>query len=46
MRHKIDRFDSGKYYAEGDTSDSDLDSDPKPEPETQAFTPTPINENK
>ncbi|CAG8769919.1 15792_t:CDS:2, partial [Dentiscutata erythropus] len=27
MRHKIDRFDSEKYYAEGDTSDFDLDSD-------------------
>ena len=46
LRHKIDRLDAGKNYAEGDTSDSDLDSDPKPEPETQAFTPTPINENK
>jgi len=45
MRHKIDRFDSGKYYAEGDTSDSDLDSNPEPEPETQAFTAKPINEN-
>ncbi|CAJ0835970.1 13409_t:CDS:2 [Entrophospora sp. SA101] len=31
LRHKIDRFDSGKYYAEGDTSDS--------EPESQISTP-------
>ncbi|CAG8572054.1 15085_t:CDS:2 [Funneliformis mosseae] len=45
MRHKIDYFNSGKYYAEGDTSDSDLNSDPEPEPETQAFTPKPINKN-
>ena len=36
MRHKMDRHDSGMYYAEGDTSDSDLDSDLEPEPETQA----------
>ncbi|RIB10164.1 hypothetical protein C2G38_2250940 [Gigaspora rosea] len=45
MRHNIGRFDSGKYYAEGDTSNSDLDSDPEPEPETLAPTPKPINEN-
>ncbi|CAG8803648.1 25213_t:CDS:1, partial [Dentiscutata erythropus] len=45
MRHKIDRFDSGKYYAEGDTSDSDLDSDPEPEPETRAPTPKSTSEN-
>ncbi|CAJ0830067.1 283_t:CDS:2 [Entrophospora sp. SA101] len=31
LRHKIDCFDSGKYYAEGDTSDS--------EPESQISTP-------
>ncbi|CAG8540663.1 12113_t:CDS:2, partial [Cetraspora pellucida] len=37
MRHKIDCFDSGKYYAKGDTSNSDLNSDPELEPETQAF---------
>ncbi|CAJ0834277.1 1584_t:CDS:1 [Entrophospora sp. SA101] len=34
MRHKIDRFDSGTYYAEGDTS-SDSDSDTEPEPKSQ-----------
>ncbi|RIB08814.1 hypothetical protein C2G38_2210659 [Gigaspora rosea] len=45
MRHNIGRFDSGKYYAKGDTSNSDLDSDPEPEPETLAPTPKPINEN-
>nr|CAG8684005.1 4190_t:CDS:2 [Entrophospora candida] len=27
MRHKIDCFDSGTYYAEGDTSDSDTNPD-------------------
>ncbi|CAG8748840.1 10373_t:CDS:1, partial [Dentiscutata erythropus] len=45
MRHKMDRHDSGMYYAEGDTSDSDLDSNLEPEPKTQTFTPKPINEN-
>ncbi|RIB23782.1 hypothetical protein C2G38_2288261 [Gigaspora rosea] len=45
MRHNIGRFDSEKYYAEGDTSNSDLDSDPEPKPETLAPTPKPINEN-
>src|SRR6185312_9778804 len=45
MRHKMDRHDSGMYYAEGDTSDSDLDSDPEPEPEALAPTPKAINEN-
>ncbi|CAG8724145.1 24165_t:CDS:2 [Dentiscutata erythropus] len=45
MRHKIDRHDSGMYYAEGDTSDSDLDSDLKPEPEIRAFITKPIDKN-
>jgi len=45
MRHKIDRHDSGMYYAEGDTSDSDLDSDLEPEPEIQAFITKPIDKN-
>ncbi|KAF0469679.1 hypothetical protein F8M41_025509 [Gigaspora margarita] len=45
MRYKIDHFDSEKYYAKGDTSDSDLDSDPEPEPETLAPISKPINEN-
>ncbi|CAG8545352.1 24710_t:CDS:2, partial [Gigaspora rosea] len=40
-----DWFDSGKYYAKGDTSDSDLDSDPELDPKTLAPTPKPINEN-
>ena len=37
MRHKIDRFDSGKYYAEGDTSDF--------EPESQISTSQSKNNN-
>ncbi|CAG8550399.1 9369_t:CDS:2 [Acaulospora colombiana] len=45
MRHKIDRHDSGMYYAEGDTSDFDLDSDLEPEPEIQAFITKPIDKN-
>ncbi|CAG8704712.1 13671_t:CDS:1, partial [Gigaspora rosea] len=45
MRHKMDRHNSGMYYAKGDTSDSDLDSNLEPEPKTQTFTPKPINEN-
>ncbi|CAG8582647.1 9675_t:CDS:2, partial [Acaulospora morrowiae] len=27
LRHKIDRFDAGKNYTEGDTSDSESESD-------------------
>ncbi|CAG8569568.1 8366_t:CDS:1, partial [Acaulospora morrowiae] len=27
LRHKIDHFDAGKNYAEGDTSDSESESD-------------------
>nr|CAG8676457.1 5151_t:CDS:2 [Entrophospora candida] len=34
MRQKIDRFDSGTYYAEGDTS-SDFNTNPEPEPKSQ-----------
>ncbi|CAG8822940.1 23895_t:CDS:1, partial [Dentiscutata erythropus] len=45
MRHKMDRHNSGMYYAEGDTSNSDLDADPEPEPEALAPTPKAINEN-
>ena len=45
MRHKMNRHDSGMYYAEGDTSDSDLDSDLEPEPEIQAFITKPTNKN-
>ncbi|CAG8757125.1 13356_t:CDS:2, partial [Dentiscutata erythropus] len=45
IRHKMDRHNSGMYYAEGDTSNSDLDADPKPEPEALAPTPKAINEN-
>ncbi|CAJ0847315.1 8712_t:CDS:1, partial [Entrophospora sp. SA101] len=37
LRHKIDRFDSEKYYAEGDTSDF--------EPESQISTPRSKNNN-
>ena len=37
MRHKIDRFDSGTYYAEGDTSsDSDTNPDTNTEPEPKS----------
>ncbi|CAJ0842407.1 19137_t:CDS:2 [Entrophospora sp. SA101] len=36
MSHKINRFDSGTYYAEGDTSsDSNSDSDTKPKPKNK-----------
>ncbi|CAJ0834170.1 22_t:CDS:2 [Entrophospora sp. SA101] len=38
MRHKINRFDSGTYYAEGDTSsdsDTNLDTNTEPEPKSQ-----------
>ena len=36
MRHKIDRHDSGMYYAEGNTSsDSDTNPDTEPEPKSQ-----------
>ncbi|KAF0405055.1 hypothetical protein F8M41_008978 [Gigaspora margarita] len=45
MRHKIDHFDSEKYYDKGDTLDSDLDSDPEPESEILAPIPKPINKN-
>ncbi|RHZ56117.1 hypothetical protein Glove_406g20 [Diversispora epigaea] len=48
MRHKIDRFDSGMYYAEGDTSDSESESDSNDslelgpsEPKAQASTSQP-----
>ncbi|CAJ0921168.1 2964_t:CDS:2 [Entrophospora sp. SA101] len=34
MRQKIDRFDSGTYYAEGDTT-SDFDTNSEPEPKSQ-----------
>ncbi|CAG8599529.1 23469_t:CDS:2 [Cetraspora pellucida] len=45
MRYKIDHYNSGMYYAEGDTFDSDLDADPEPEPEALASTSKAINEN-
>ncbi|RHZ53398.1 hypothetical protein Glove_442g12 [Diversispora epigaea] len=50
MRHKIDRFDSGMYYAEGDTSDSESESDSNDSlelgpSEAQASTSQPKNNN-
>ncbi|CAG8730321.1 22272_t:CDS:2, partial [Dentiscutata erythropus] len=45
IRHKIDHFDSGKYYAEDDTSDSNLHLNLEPELKTLASTLKPINEN-
>ncbi|CAG8505452.1 11301_t:CDS:2 [Acaulospora morrowiae] len=50
LKHKIDRFDTGKNYAEGDTSDSESESDDSLELKlsdlkAQASTSQPKNNN-
>ncbi|CAG8774016.1 5198_t:CDS:1, partial [Acaulospora morrowiae] len=50
LRHKINHFDTGKNYAEGNTSDSESESDDSLELKlsdlkTQALTSQPKNNN-